>query len=258
MVSAQPQSRRFAGAVGSSDPAGPPRATALLGELRAATVLPRLLAAAPWLARAPRGHGQSVIDLPGWRAPELSNLPLRSYLRWLGYATSPWGLGTNAGTVEADAERLADQLAADPDVPPVALVGWSLGGTIAREVARAAPHRVACVITYGSPVIGGPTHTIRARSSGPQECARIDALIRKQDAENPIGVPITAILTRHDAIVDWRACIDRASPHVEHVEVRSTHLSLGVDPDVWWTVANALHRHHREHDPGFTTRPAGR
>jgi pimeloyl-ACP methyl ester carboxylesterase len=227
-----------------SRPQGPPGPTALLGELRAAATLPRLLAAAPWLARAPRGHGQTVIDLPGWQAPEISNLPLRAFLRQLGYVTRSWGLGTNTGSAEADAEKLADQLTSDPDGPPVALVGWSLGGTIAREIARSVPERVACVITYGSPVIGGPTHTIGARSAGPDECARIDGLIQDLDASQPIRVPITAMFTRRDGIVDWRACIDRFSPHVEHVEVRSTHLSLGIDPDVWWTVAQALSRHH--------------
>jgi pimeloyl-ACP methyl ester carboxylesterase len=236
----RPSPRRRTAAVDVPPPAGPPGTRSLARELAGPVALARLLRAAPWLALAPRGHGQTVIDLPGWNAPEASNLPLRSFLRFLGYHTRPWGLGTNRGTPERDAEQLAGELAARSGEPPVALVGMSLGGTVAREIARAVPERVACVVTFGSPVIGGPTHTIGARTVGRDECARLDALARRLDAEQPIQVPITTIYTRRDGAVDWRACIDHASPHVEHVEVRSTHLGLGLDPDVWSTVAHAL------------------
>lgn len=105
---------------------------------------------------------------------------------------------------------------------------------------RAVPERVAQVVTFGSPIVGGPTHTIAARSYGPEECRRVEALARRLDADRPIQAPITAIFTRNDRVVDWRACIDRHSPRVRHVEVRSTHLGLGIDPDVWWAVATAL------------------
>ena len=236
----QPRPRRRVDVTDAAPPAGPPSTGDLGRELAGVVELARLLRTAPWLAMAPRGHGQPVIDLPGWKAPEASNLPLRSFLRFLGYDTRPWGLGTNRGTPERDAQQLADQLAARPDERPVALVGWSLGGTVAREIARAVPDCVACVVTFGSPVIGGPTHTVGARTIGRDECARIDALSRRLDADRPIQVPITTIYTRRDGVVDWRACIDRTSPQVEHVEVRSTHLGLGLDPDVWWTVAHAL------------------
>jgi pimeloyl-ACP methyl ester carboxylesterase len=236
----RPRPWRRADIVDVPPPAGPPSTRSLARELTGPVELARLLRAAPWLAMASRGHGQTVIDLPGWSAPEASNLPLRSFLRFLGYDTRPWGLGTNRGTPERDAEQLADELAARPDEPPVALVGMSLGGTVAREIARAVPERVACVVTLGSPVIGGPTHTIGARSIGRDESARLDALARRLDAEQPIQAPIATIYTRRDGVVDWRACIDHASPHAEHVEVRSTHLGLGLDPDVWSTVAHAL------------------
>jgi hypothetical protein len=239
-LTGQPRPLRRVDVHDAPAPSGPPSPQSLARELAGPVALARLLRAAPWLTNAPRGDRQTVIDLLGWKAPEASNLPLRAFLRFLGYDARPWGLGTNRGTPERDAERLAQQLAARPRHPPVALVGWSLGGTVAREIARAVPERVACVVTFGSPVIGGPTHTIGARTMGRDECERIDALIRRLDAEQPIEVPLTTIYTRRDGVVDWRACIDHASPHVEHVEVRSTHLGLGLDPDVWSTVAQAL------------------
>lgn len=168
--------------------------------------------------------------------------PLRAYLRRLGHDARPWGLGTNEGEPEADAERLAEVVAqtAAHSGRPVALVGWSLGGTVAREAARIAPHHVRRVVTYGTPAVGGPTHTLGARAWGPDETRRIAALLAELDDTTPITVPITAIFTRGDRVVDWRACLDHHSPDVDHVEVDSTHLGMGIDPDVWLAVASAL------------------
>jgi hypothetical protein len=87
-------------------------------------------------------------------------------------------------------------------------------------------------------VVGGPTHTIGARSYGPEESARISALV--EELASPISVPITAIFTRRDGIVSWRACIDRTSPDVRHVEASTTHISMGFDPDVWRVIAQRL------------------
>ena len=168
--------------------------------------------------------------------------PIRAYLRWLGHDARTWGLGTNMGDPEGDAKRMTRHVAdlAAESGRPVALVGWSLGGVIAREVAREIPGDVSQVITYGTPVIGGPSHTIAARSYEPAERERIEALIEEVEGANPIRVPTTVIFTRRDGIVSWPACIDRHTPGVRHVEVRSTHIGLGIDPDVWEIVATAL------------------
>ena len=157
----------------------------------------------------------------------------------LGYDARPWGRGTNRGTPVRDVAALCATLSREHH-EPVALVGWSLGGLIAREVARAIPRRVSHVITYGTPVVGGPTYTFAGRMYGERASRRAERLGAQLEAVRPIQVPITAIYTRADRIVDWRACIDRRSRDVRHVEVRSTHLGLGVDPDVWWVVAQTL------------------
>lgn len=168
--------------------------------------------------------------------------PLRSWLAWLGHDARHWGLGTNHGDASGDVERLTPTVAAlaGQAGQPVSLVGWSLGGVIARELARARPDLVARVITYGTPVIGGPVHTIAAADWSADQRHRIATRLRAHDADNPITVPITAILTRRDHIVAWQAQLDHTSPDVRHVEVDSTHLSMGIDPDVWLTVADAL------------------
>jgi pimeloyl-ACP methyl ester carboxylesterase len=223
------------------EPDGAPGRGTLTAEVTAVRELVRLLASSPRLARAPRGDGGPVIDIPGWRAPEVSGAPLRTYLRHLGHDAQGWGMGTNVGDPERDARLLAAQvraLAAEHG-RPVALVGWSLGGVIAREVAREHPAAVRRVITYGTPV-GGPAHTIGEASWDTAAIERVSAMVRHRDTTRPIRVPITAILTRRDGIVAWQACVDRFSPDVEHVEVASTHLGLGIDPDVWRIVADRL------------------
>ena len=168
--------------------------------------------------------------------------PLRSWLAWLGHDARHWGLGVNRGDPEADVRRLTPTIAAMAAQTdrPVSMVGWSLGGVIARELARNRPDLVARVITYGTPAIGGPVHTVAATDLSDAQRDDIATRIREQDAANPIQVPITAILTRRDHVVAWQAQVDHVSPQVRHVEVGSTHLSMGIDPDVWMTVAREL------------------
>jgi pimeloyl-ACP methyl ester carboxylesterase len=214
----------------------------MTGELGTAIQLVRLAAAAPRLHGAPRGDGTPVVLIPGWKAPEASMAPLRTYLRTRGYDARHWGLGVNRGDPEGDAARVAANVAelAEKTGHPVALVGWSLGGVIARETARKSPEHVAQVITYGTPATGGPAYTIGAHSYGRDQSERIARAIDERDRDRPIRVPITALFTRNDRIVSWGACLDRISDQVEHVEVRSTHLGMGLDPDVWVTIARRL------------------
>jgi pimeloyl-ACP methyl ester carboxylesterase len=226
---------------------GPVRPIGLLRECASGLELLRLGWRSQQLRRMPSGDGAPVIVIPGWQAPEATMAPLRRFLRRKNYAAEHWGLGVNRGDPEGDSERLATRVEAlaARHGRSVALVGWSLGGVVARETARRVPARVAAVVTFGSPAVGGPTHTIAARSYGEDVCAEIEARQEALDAESPINVPVVAIFSRRDGIVSWPACIDRISPQVTHFEVRSTHLGLGVDPSVWRIVGEQLHRFTR-------------
>lgn len=221
-------------------PSGPPSTWAALGEIGSGLDAARLLGALPRLAAAPRGDGHLVVDIPGWQAPELTGAPLRGYLRRLGYDARGWGFGTNTGDPRRDVERLAGRLLelVDATGAPASLVGWSLGGVIAREVARRHPGAVRRVITYGTPV-SGSAHTTVARvlGAGSDDAEKV---ARRLDARSPIQVPLTVLFSRRDGIVSWQACIDHVSPHAEHVEVSSRHIGMGVDPDVWAVVADRL------------------
>ena len=103
------------------------------------------------------------------------------------------------------------------------------------------PELVSQVVTYGTPVVGGPKYTRSAASYGPDQVEAIEQTVAERNTI-PITRPITAIHSRLDGIVDWLACIDDFSPDVRNVEVRSSHVGMGLDPDVWQIAAEALGR----------------
>ncbi len=122
-----------------------PRATL---ELAATSTL------APLLAADRRGDGHPVLVLPGFLQHDLSTVVLRAYLRWLSYSVSGWQLGANMGSTESVVSGLRTRLAslAESSGEKVTLIGWSLGGLYAHELARRAPGSVRQVVTLGSPI----------------------------------------------------------------------------------------------------------
>jgi thioesterase domain-containing protein len=168
---------------------------------------------------------------------------LEVFLRRHGHRVRDWGLGRNTGAARELRIALEPIVRAviDEHSAPVVLVGWSLGGFIAREFAREHPQQVRKVITLGTPVIGGPRYTATARRYQ-DEGHDLDELERAVMSRyaTPIEVPVTAIYSKRDGIVAWRACIDRWSPHVEHVEVDATHLGLVLSPHVRSIVAREI------------------
>lgn len=125
---------------------------------------------------------------------------------------------------------------------PLVLLGWSLGGFIAREVARALPEHVSQVITFGSPVVGGPKYTAvawRFRRFGVDVDWIANEIIKLD--KTPISQPITSIYSKKDGIVNWTASIDSVNPHVKHIEVSSCHLGMGFSFEVWRQVLKTLY-----------------
>jgi dienelactone hydrolase len=209
-------------------------------ELRVAREPMRLALNALSVARQPRGEGRHVVVLPGFGTNDSSTVIVRSYLGRLGYQVSGWGLGVNTGDVEAQLRQTLDNVEQRHRKvgERVSLVAWSLGGVIAREVARDRPELVGSVVTFGTPLYG-PRHTATSMS---QQSPRRDAIEEQilERSARPITRPVTSIYSRNDGVVSWQACVD-PDPATNNVEVQSSHLGLGLDPDVLKVVAKALH-----------------
>jgi pimeloyl-ACP methyl ester carboxylesterase len=218
----------------------PPPIGRLAWEVLSGAELGRLLLRSPALLAAPRGDAPVAV-LPGYGADDASTLPLRTFLRRLGHEVQGWSLGRNRGDVEALLPRVTEgvRALAERHGRPVQLIGQSLGGVLARELARNEPDRIAQVITLGTPVVGGPSATRLGFRYSPQQRARISAVIEQRN-RIPITVPITAVFSRRDGIVAWEACIDDHNPQVDHIEVSSSHLGMGLDPAVWMLAARRL------------------
>lgn len=200
---------------------GTPSSRLLLTEVpRAALDLAALTAVAPALAVDRRGDGHPVLVLPGLVGGDASTLGLRRYLTWLGYSVSGGGTGMNTGPTPVVLRRLEERLRRLAAAGrPVSIVGWSLGGLYAHELARRAPGSVRQVVTLGSPVRLAGRHGSRS---------------------GPLRVPATSIYTRSDGVVSWRACLLRPGRRRENVEVYGSHLGLALNPTVLHVLAAGL------------------
>jgi pimeloyl-ACP methyl ester carboxylesterase len=220
-----------------------PPAAGLIREARGFLELPRLLFRSIDLLLQQRGEGRPVLVLPGYGAGDGSTVILKSYLRLLGYRVSGWHLGRNLGSVPEVVPRVLKRLLSmhRKSQHRVNIIGWSLGGFIARELARDRPELIQRVITLGTPVIGGPKYTVLAESFR-RRGIDLDAMEAEIAVRNkiPLQRPVTAIYSRRDAIVAWQACIDPDDCNSEHVEVFTTHLGFGFSPEVFKIIAQRL------------------
>jgi pimeloyl-ACP methyl ester carboxylesterase len=178
-------------------------------------------------------------------AGDRATVLLRSVLGALGHNVSGWSLGTNRGPTGHVVHELRSRLERlhHDSGRRVSLVGWSLGGLYAQELARASPGSVRSLITLGSPVL--------RRSGWTQHMSRIadrttfrprgTALLPRPWAEpGSLRVPATSVYTRADGIVAWSTCRYGVRPRRENVDVRGSHLGLTHNPAVLWLLADRL------------------
>ena len=206
-----------------------------------------LAAGLPLLRLAPRGEPHPVLVLPGLGASDVSTQALRVWLGRLGYPVVGWALGRNRGPTQEvvdELPRLVDRLAKEHGTS-VSIVGQSLGGIYARRLALRAPLQVRQVISLGSPF----AHAGRRLDGSPGARAfqRYSPLHTSDKIHNsraslarPLPVPSTAVYSKWDGVVDWRACRQKTGATSENVAVRSSHLGMGHDPAVLWVVADRL------------------
>jgi pimeloyl-ACP methyl ester carboxylesterase len=215
----------------------------LLGEGRALFELGAYCAAYPWFGHLPKGDGHAVLLLPGLSASDLSMKPLESMLRGLGYDPHHWRLGRNfglrPGVLEGMLARLEEIHAASGGA--VSLVGWSLGGVYARELAKLRPKLVRQVISLGSPFAGSLKATHAWRLYEFTAGHKVEAPPIKTNLAEPPPVPTTSIYSRTDGVVAWQCCRnDPAHLHTDNIEIEGSHLGLGVNPLVLYALADRL------------------
>jgi pimeloyl-ACP methyl ester carboxylesterase len=223
----------------------PPSRTLLMLEGRAVHELAAFMLLRPWLAAAPRGDGHPVLVFPGLLATDFSTQPLRNFLKSQGYAVHGWKQGRNLGLRAGVEEQMLDRfghLHERYDGRRLSLVGWSLGGIYARQLAKRFPDKVRMVITLGSPFAGTPRATNAWRvyeyASG-QSVDDPDSHFASSLGEPP-PVPTTSIFSRSDGICAWRTCLNREEGNVENIEVHGSHCGLGYHPAAVFAIADRL------------------
>lgn len=195
------------------------------------------------MKRLPKGDGHPVIVFPGFVASDRSTRPMRGLLKDLGYETYGWGLGRNLRFNAQREVEMQDLLRTvfETEKRKVTLIGWSLGGLFAREIAKTNPEYVRSVITLGSPISGDLDHS---NARGLYEFFNGSPNEEMQDRLTTIAeappVPTTSIYTKTDGIVAWRGSIQKPSDQTENIEVPASHIGLGVNPLVMYVIANRL------------------
>jgi pimeloyl-ACP methyl ester carboxylesterase len=191
-------------------------------------------------------HNPALV-LPGFTASDRSTRMPRRLFRQKGYSVHGWGLGSNVGPHPHVLHGLRRRLAelTDRYGTPVSLVGWSLGGIYARELAREDPLRVQLVVTLGSPYrfrTGDRGHVSDMYAAVAPEHDPFPARSMPEHESPPLEVPATSVYTRTDGIVRWRACVEPVGPARENIEVIGTHNGLGFNVAALHAVADRLNQ----------------
>lgn len=229
-------------------PSGPQSAWSEVHGLKEVARLPLF---APRLARSifAKPHLNRVVVMPGFGTGDRSTALIRRGLISEGFRASGWGIGKNHG----DAERQLSPLLASLDViyeqerqknpaATIDLVGWSLGGYLAREAARERPQYVRRVVTMAAPIIGGPKYTAAAnlfRKKG-LDLDDIERRVAEREERNPLRVKVYALYSKRDGVVDWKACLDHDCAQTEHIEIDATHWTIGISQKTIKLIARCL------------------
>src|ERR1700681_4516302 len=220
----------------------PPSKLLWLTEYRALWELGFSLTASPLLLSAPHGDGHPVLVLPGFLVSDISTTLLRRYLKALGYDAHGWELGRNFGGVARMRQRLRERLSEIHlrTGKQVSLIGWSLGGVYARDLALAMPDAVRSVITLGSPFSRNPNASNisdvyefvsgeRPWDNGEQIAHELDALA------GALPMPSTSIWSKIDGVVSWRSSVLKTNARTENIEViGASHIGLRAHAAVPW------------------------
>jgi triacylglycerol lipase len=206
-----------------------------------------------------RAAAAPVLLIPGLMAGDWTMSRMANYLEQRGHPALRARIGVNIGCTVDLVDRLEQRVrqAARIHGRPVAIVGWSRGGTLGKLVVLRCPDEVAMLITLASPNIDPHAvsrtvirqvrvlswlHAVGAPGVLGEDCISGECaatIVRELQRPFPPGVPYTAFYSKRDSVVDWRACCD---PAAELIEVDDSHLSIGADPLVLHAIGERLAR----------------
>jgi thioesterase domain-containing protein len=204
-----------------------------------------------WVAPAREpvdGKQHPVLVIPGLGGSSHSTWLLRQRLSGQNFKVRDWGQGINKGPPTPDITEWLRPLAelvrqlSDEAGEQVSLVGWSLGGIVARELSKTHAKHVRRVITLGTPITGLDTATNAkwAYDLWHRQPGVLQAEQAKSLAEEP-PVPTLAVYSKSDGVVGWRACVQPDAQRTRHLEVNATsHLGLVLCPLVLHAVLDEL------------------
>jgi pimeloyl-ACP methyl ester carboxylesterase len=199
---------------------------------------------APAVDSVPIGDGRAVLVFPGFLTGDWATAELIKWLCKIGYDAKGWGAGSNWGPSASAIKRCQTLLdeSLQKSGRKVTLIGRSLGGLYARELAKDTPDKVARVITLGTPVrfpVATPLSPFATALSHNFDKAFVK---RAPDLLKNPPVPVTAIYSRQDGIVPWQACLIDESAMSENIEVDSAHTIMGSNPKAMRAIAERLAR----------------
>jgi len=207
----------------------------------AAWLVPRILSTLRPARPLGPEEGPPALVIPGWVASDRTTLGLRKALAEAGWRVHGWGMGFNRGARVDTVERLRRRLENVGGGQSVLLVGWSLGGVYARELARAVPDQVRAVVTLGSPFSGDPKQNNVWRFYEWIAGHKVDAPPIPRITDKP-PVPQLAFWSRRDGIVAPRSARGLDHERDEAVEMRCTHMAFGVSSRLGQAVVREISR----------------
>lgn len=197
-----------------------------------------------FFSRKNEGDGHPILVLPGFMASDTSTAPMRKFMSNLGYTPYCWELGRNTAKIEF-LQILSNRIDEiyEEHGEQITLIGWSLGGVFARQLAKAKPKKIRQIITLGSPFKGihQPNNVAWVYNliSGGKKIKDIDPILF-ENIPLPAPVPTTAIYTKEDGIVPWQLCMEDETDIHQNIQVRGSHLGLGVNLSVMEIIADRL------------------
>lgn len=199
------------------------------------------------IASCEPGDGRPVLVIPGFLATDRSTWPLRRFLSQVGYPAFGWEQGVNIGFRPGMRIRLLRKVSElfRRFGRPLTIIGWSLGGVYARDLAITRPDQIGSVITLGSPQQGSPQVTAVWSLFRWLNRHRLGYLsgTRFEDYLRPLSVPSLSIYSRGDGIVPWQHCRCLRGQRGCEQEVSGSHVGLVHNPEAMRAIAEYLRAH---------------